>query len=309
MNKLNNVIALVFMVAVPLLASAGEGFFSLASSPSTAVRDAFISFPVGHDCGATRIHAQRQIYITALHCTRDGLEADGSTELGNPLNPESLVHYDDHSGEQLQIQNMKLKILANGSCWTGFGLDVIGDLNAGEQQLAIKCLQGDWLIFELVSGSSAKSCIKAKYQFSSGASIVATGGPRVVVQRTVGMTKLDGRVYSTGRIYDLNSLVSAPSYPASVVPLWQSFRSAFTSANRDFILTDADIINGMSGGPITDGDSLIGVSTVGLLPNSLYNYPELHPIADGYNFGIHGGISMKQLHALDPKVAQYFECP
>jgi hypothetical protein len=309
MIKLKIAIALVQLSLVTSIASASEGFFPLAKLPSAAIQNAFLSFPEGNDCGATRIHDQKRIFITALHCIRAAIEPDGYTELGNPINPESLVLYDDHSGTKLMIQNMKFTILANGSCWTGFGLDVISGLSSAERERAIECLQGDWVIFELQSPSPANSCMNAKFQFASGDQLVTAGGPRLSVQRSIGMTKLDGRVYSTGQLHDLDSLLASPSYPASVTPLWESLKASFTKLNGDFILSDADIINGMSGGPITVNDSLIGVSTVGLLPNNLFNFPELTPIVDGYNFGIHGGVSLKQLKAANPKVAQYFHCP
>ncbi len=99
---------------------------------------------------------------------------------------------------------MQIKALAHGNCWTGFGLDVVSSADMYDQEKAINCLKGDWLIFELISKNDrAEKCIKTKLDYSENASIAALGGPRVKVKRSTGLTKLDGRIYSKGNIFSL----------------------------------------------------------------------------------------------------------
>lgn len=309
MRKTTLIYLLGFLLLIPRLGWSSEGFFPQAKLSSAAARDSFFSFPLKHDCGAARIHAQKEIFISALHCLKDALPPDSSTELGNPLNPESLAHFEDHTGKELRLGTMKFRVLAHGRCWTGYGLDVIADLRREEQELATDCLRGDWVIFQLLNESSKRTCIKAAFDFKRGDEVLALGGPRVKVVREIGLTQLDGRVYSSGQVYSLVDLLQSPAYPSSLVPVWEKIRPVFLKRNADFLLTDVDIINGMSGGPVIARDSLIGISTVGLLPNYIQNHPEIVPMSDGYNFGIHGGLSLKLLRSMHPQILPYFDCP
>jgi len=286
---------------------AAEGFYSLQSFSGVSSRSAFMPFPQGHDCGSVRIHGREQFYLTALHCIRSARSPDQYISIGNLLNPESLNLYNNFSGQFVQLGSMRIKILAHGNCWTGFGIDVVASVARSDQEKAIQCLRGDWLIFELASGGKpAASCVKAKLDYPDNASIAIFGAPRVEVKRRAGLKKLDGRVYSLGNIFSLNSLLGDPRYPSSMATTWRRIKTAFLTLNSDFLISDADIINGMSGGPIIVDDKLIGVSTVGLLPNYIFEYPELTPMLEGYNFGIHGGISMRQI--IFPKTKDFFDC-
>jgi hypothetical protein len=286
---------------------AAEGFHSLQNFSRTSSRSAFMPFPQGHDCGSVRIHSSEQFYLTALHCIRSARSPDQYVSIGNLLNPESLNIYNKFDGEFVQIGTMRIKILAHGNCWTGFGIDVVSSIVSSDQEKAINCLRGDWLIFELISGGDrSASCIKTELDYSDNVSIAALGGSRVEVKRNTGLTRLDGRIYSLGNIFSLNNLLNDPRYPSSMAITWGKFKTVFSALNRDFLISDADIINGMSGGPIIVEDRLIGVSTVGLLPNYIFEYPELTPMLDGYNFGIHGGISLRQI--VSSETEDFFHC-
>lgn len=305
MKRLMLILMILFFVIQMNLASAfgKEGFSPIEDSD---IGQAFFAFPEGNDCGAIRVNSKKQIYVTALHCIRSAHGPDKFVQIGNPLNNESLNYYDNFVGEKFKIGTLRLKILDHGNCWTGFGLDVVAGVNNSEQQSSVECLKGDWVIFELLSGNGVNGCLEIDLNFRAGEQIIAAGGPRVTVKRNSGMLHLNGGVYSSGQLFTLQQMLADPRYPKSVLPLWKNLKDTFLDLNSDFIFSDADIINGMSGGPILMGEKIIGVSTVGFLPNYIFEYPELIPLSEGYNFGIHGGVSIKQI--ISPRNEDYFSC-
>jgi hypothetical protein len=298
------VLTILFSVQV----FAGEGFFRLQELPDLKAQQAFFSFPRGKDCGAVRIHNERSYYLTALHCLRSARDPDEYVSVGNPLNPEALNYYSYFSGTELRIESLRLKVLAHGRCWTGFGVDVISDISQGEQAQAIQCLQGDWALFELLSGEfPAAKCLPVDLTAGDRSSVSAIGGPRSIVRRSVGLSQLDGRVYTNGEIFSLGRLLAEDRFPIALANTWRKFEALFSSLNSQFLLSDVDVINGMSGGPVVTTEGLIGISTVALLPNYIFEYPGLTTMSEGYNFGIHGGVSIQQI--LSPTTEAFFHCP
>src|SRR5688572_7098717 len=58
------------------------------------------------------------------------------------------------------IGSMKLRVLANGKCCTGFAPDVFGRASSEEVREGLACLGEDWLIFERLDSPELKaSCV------------------------------------------------------------------------------------------------------------------------------------------------------
>jgi hypothetical protein len=294
---------LIFMSQV---ASADAGFYDIDSILEKNISNAFVEFPVDHDCGSVRIHKNKPYYLTALHCLRKAFSNQSERTIGSPLNYDSLVYYADLTNKIGTIGNFKLRVLANGRCWTGFGLDVFATSSTEEIKAGADCLQGDWVIFErLDTTQSASDCVDVQNDpAKSSTQVITLGGPRLQIKRNTGLQNLTGRVFSKGQTHSIDELFQNPNFPKSIVPLWKKILDV-TDISKNLIVTDSDIINGMSGGPVFQGKFLIGISTVALLPNFIYDYSGLISMNEGYNFGIHGAIPVAEIQRSNKA---YFDC-
>ncbi len=101
-----------FLLAIHCLESqAKEGFFSLDTLQRNSIEQAFMEFPVGHDCGSVRIHSEKPYYLSALHCFRKVLSEKSVMTIGSPMNYELLVYYDDLAGKTVNIDSFKARIV------------------------------------------------------------------------------------------------------------------------------------------------------------------------------------------------------
>jgi hypothetical protein len=300
----------IFIFTVFLSSSifAAEGFYHIKDLvPEYGFK--IKSYFSHHNCGSVRIHKTKNIYLTALHCFAEELEPIKGVTLGNPMEYENLGYYKNEVGKV--INGKKFKILANGNCFSGFGLDIINQETISNQMMAIECIQGDWLIYEDLTMPQHHECVKVTEP--KGIEAMALGAPRKTVDRKVGLKKLDGNVYSKGNLLTLDE-VKAPG--VFLFPdVWH-----FTDTNRDsgellekhFYFSDIDVIPGMSGGPVlTKNFEIIGISTLKLGPNSLWRYPNA-PTYDDFMNASHGILKIKSIQASLKKMEipseNFFDC-
>lgn len=298
------IVFIIFFLVFTSTLWATEGFFEIDRDLDKKLREAFVEFPIDHDCGSVRIHKREPYFLTALHCFRKSFEPASEKVMGNPLNYDSLVYYKDLKNQVINIGTMKIRVLANGTCYTGFALDVFANATPAEIRAGINCLSQDWIIFERLDSHFMERTCAPVAEAPSNISVAVLGGPRLNVNRHTGLTQLTGRVYSLGHTYTLKELITHSSFPPSVKPLWNSI-AAVQDPTEILMVTDADIINGISGGPVFHDKKLVGLSTVGLLPNFIYDYPGLTSMSEGYNFGIHGAL---RVTTLKKAYNQYFDC-
>lgn len=286
-----------------------EGFHSISTLTSRpGYRKAFAPKPT---CGSVRIHATRSIYLSALHCVVKDVPHTRGVDLGNLMNYESLLYFDGLEGRTLPGGE---KVLATGGCFTGFGIDVLNEEDETSVRAAIDCAKGDWVIYEMPSSEASQCMSVASAPADTGDSILNLGSPKRKVERTTGMTELDGRVFSEGVVLDLADLLrdSRYSYADAWTRLFPIFQSVH--AGRSLMITDAEAIGGMSGGPIVgEGFKLVGVTSLAIVPNGLWRY-DVPALEGGYHYGIHGGIRVEeifaQLNRNEPGRAEnLFRCP
>lgn len=297
-------IALLSVVLFSLPSLGAEGFFPIDENLNEIAFKSFYSFPEKNDCGSVRIHQNKPYFLTALHCLRKSFDAKSEQSIGNQFNYDSLVFYGSLAGQTATIGKMKIRVLANGGCYTGFSLDVFAQANASEIKGGIECLSGDWLIFEVLKGNHPAECSAVEEFSNLGFDVSTVGGPRVEVKRNVGLSKLNGRVFSRGKTISLQDLLNRNNYPEPAKKLWNEIMK-IGDPSKSIMITDSDIINGMSGGPVFKGKSIVAISTVGLLPNYIYDFGFV-AMSEGYNFGIHGALPVHPIMKLHP---QYFVCP
>lgn len=289
------------------VAQAAEGFYPIAQLQALPGYAPF--FSGRQHCDSVRVHASRPIYLSALHCFMKSLKPVRVVQLGNPMNYENLAYYPRLDGRVVD----GARVIAAGSCVTGFALDVLDESKPEQIQAAIECAKRDWIVYE--ETGTATACAPAASQpVAEGEAIVDLGAPKRRVQRRVGMTELDGRVFSRGRTLGLTSLLRAPAYVFGAA--WSRLGSVFRAAQAEqsLLISDAEAIPGMSGGPVfSAGFKLQGVTTLALVPNDLWRYPGAMALDDGYNFGIHGAIRLQEIfrqlrqeHQLDERLI--FSC-
>lgn len=287
--------------------SAEEGFFPLRDLDGAA-KDSFFAFPKNFSCGATRIHKSEQVYLTALHCLKDKITASSEIPLGDYFNYDGLVKYDNLAGKRFGLGNFKIKVLASGRCFTGFALDVISSESPQMIKRALECALDDWAIFQILPSSRSK--VRARrcadtYEASipSGRDITILGAPRLEIERTRGLTNIKGSVYARGKHLLFSDLLVHPEFTPALVPLWGNIMTH--APVEKLFVSSADVVNGMSGGPVFFEGRLIAMSTLALLPNLVSNYG-LSSIDAGYTFGIHGAIPIGQIKTR--LTSRFFNC-
>lgn len=290
-------ISLVMLCAKRLYAE--EGFYNINELPQ-ALQKSFIQFPINNQCGAVRIHKNKPYYLSALHCIRDSISPYREVRIGNHLNYVKPTYYRDIVGKQIRIGNMDLMILASGNCWTDFSLDVLSTAKPHLIDRTIRCFSGDWVIFKILKYKfKAKGCVAPSLEaIPSQSPVFALGGANGFVFRNIGLTALNGRFYSKGVIWDLSELLLANEFPNSIVPLWQEILPGRELAlAKHLLITDADIIFGMSGGPVFYNTKLVGITTNQLLPTYTTFYAGLNRLEVGYTFGIHGSVPITMIYS------------
>ncbi len=297
---------LTILTAISVNSFAEEGFFSIQKLRST-YGSVVNSFKGLETCGSVKIHKEKNIYLTALHCMAKHLKVEREVLLGSPLEYESLVYYANFSDKI--IGNGKYRVLANGNCFSGFGLDVVQDEVFESQLKAISCISKDWIIFEELSGNRNSNCIKVEK--NQVAEIIALGNPTAKISRNVGILNLKGKVYSRGSVYSFRRLFEG-EYPFNNLSHFLEDEIIRDLIESNMILTNSDVIPGMSGGPVVTNEfKLLGISSLKLGPNSLWRYPQFKSYND-FMESSHGAIKIQsiltQLKQKGHKSQSFFDC-
>lgn len=287
---------------------ADEGLFpisELARRPE--FRKAYHEFK---GCGSIRIHQKEKIVITALHCVTNELDSitpTRSVDLGDNFSFDSLAYFSKLEGKVLKNG---AKVLAAGSCFTGMDPEVLSFISPKLLDEAFNCAKGDWAILELKE-TEATACVKTS-SANAESRITALGATVKNIQRSRGLLNLKGHVFTEGEILEPRDFMTDKRF--HFFKLWDAFVNEYERVlASSYLITDADVMNGMSGGPIVDSKfNLVGVTTVALLPGNLWRYEGAHPFEVGHNYAIHGGIKIDEIKdqlkgaKLDP--AKFFDC-
>lgn len=232
------------IVCVSLLSAASASATTREDLPAS-VRRAFLMLD---ECGAVKVSRDRPIYLSALHCFQH-VEAvqemrTESLRLGDLVNFDWIIRYDERlTGTTLADGR---RILATGGEWTGYGLDVLKAESPEHVEAATTALQRDWVIFEDPSAPNATSdaCVPAVATPAVAASVLVVG------REDHGFA----RAYSDGHAVGPD-FVSHPSYVFADAWSDQTLHAMRALiADGRFLVTDADVWPGMSGGPVVDGD-------------------------------------------------------
>jgi len=265
-----------------------ESSFDSIDNLSNIFGDKISAYRGMGNCGSVRIHDEKPIFLTAMHCLIGEIEASREVTLGSEIEYDSMVYFNDQTGK---ITSNNLKILAHGDCFTGLGLDIVNIETKENQALAIACAAGDWLIYEDLSQDSTTLHPKcASPGEPSGSTAYALGAPQSVVVRNGMPIQLDGRVYSKGSVLEFESLHDPAVFPFSDITSFLLDHSNLNAMKNKMLLTNADVVKGMSGGPILDQNfNLVGVTTMKLAPNSLWRY-DGYTSHDDFMNASHAGI-------------------
>jgi hypothetical protein len=277
---------------------AAAGFFpldQLAQSQTKAYRALT-------NCGAVRIHDSEPIFLTALHCLSGEMKIKDFKQLGRSHNPSNLYYLETEP----QTLQSGIEVLRSGGCFTDYALDVLSKLSdASDIDASTQCLTGDWIIFRDNRSPSdlPKACAPIAERFEFGEAIWALGQPMSRVHRPAGLQNLDGRVFSTGALLgaDFNTQATYP-FLQFWTPVMASSFSEYVSTKK-LLVTNADSIPGMSGGPIVNSEGfLVGTTTLGLVPN--FGADELAH----FNDASHVGIPVQEMIRQHPSIQNYFKC-
>ena len=129
---------------------------------------------------------------------------------------------------------------------------------------AYSCALQDWAILEV---SSIKNQACSPIAKKNSTDIIALGATSGIISRNVGLTNLSGHVYTRGKVYPIRELIHLPQYLFS--SFWKdNLVTEFENLmNDNYIISDGDGLNGMSGGPVLDSSfSINGVTATALLP-------------------------------------------
>jgi len=261
------------------------------------------------NCGSVRIHDEESIFLTSLHCFSRDLESSKEIHLGSEIDSDSLVYFDDNSNV---IVRDNLKILSHGGCYTGLGLDVLSFESKENQELAIKCALGDWLIYEELSQDSSTIHPKCAVigEQSIGSAAYVLGASKSEITRN-GLTRtLSGRVYSKGSFLDFESLKNPELFPFTDVVSFLFESKNINLLKKSMLLSDTDVAGGMSGGPILDQNfNLVGVTTLKIAPNGLWRYDGFTSHDDDLGAS-HGGIRSQEIinQLVEKGKSNLFQC-
>lgn len=282
--------------------------------------------------GFTRIHQQKNYYIGALHTLLD--YTDRPTHWDVVAVGKDYVFYAKNlMGFEFEPKNNHtnkfelLKVIAYGSCFTGFALDTYAQMSEENITKGIECMKGDWVIVERLSADNKKESCLPVSEINGVEQILALGASRQTVYREVQPTdfpatyiselgkweyKLDGHIYSEGQIVQPEKMLTDNKY--NYGQYWQKLFPVFSSHQQSFVITDAEAVRGVSGGPIIDQATgrFIAVSTVAL-------HPDNTPIPPGgnseacldchYRWARHLGVTVTEIKSqLAANTDKYFSC-
>lgn len=296
---------LIFIIASTSFAS--EGLFPIKDlKTKPGYRNSYYEL---NGCGSVRIHKTKPYLLTALHCLTnhlDSISPSSVVNLGNHFAFDSISFFQDLTGKTLKDGS---KVLAMGHCYTGLDPEVLEYESVSNRSAAFKCATGDWAIIE-TPYATANQC--SPVFKGSPKTLYALGATRVKITRSTGELDLKGNVYTNASAYTLTELMSHQNFVFK--DLWQKFVSDFESSlGGKFLLTDGDVLNGMSGGPVLTPDfQLVAVTSTALLPTNVWKFEGAYPLDSGFNFGIHGAIKISeisdQLKKNKLKIETLFDC-
>jgi len=299
----------IFLLTMALNYSlfAAEGLFAIKDlKTSPGYRDSYVEFK---GCGGVRIHKDLPYVLTALHCVTNvigKIEPSSVIELGNHFASDQIVQFSDLKGKVLPGG---IKVLSSGRCFTGLDPEVLAEESKEKIKKALACALEDWAILEVPSIRAQNCSPIAK---NNSIDIIALGATTKLIKRNTGLNNLKGNVFTRGHVYQIRQLINLPQYLFN--SLWIGLVDEFENTmSKQFILSDGDVMNGMSGGPVLDNSfSINGVTTTALLPVNIWKFEGAKSFEEGYNFGIHGAISISQIilqlnkKSIDPN--KFFLC-
>lgn len=298
---------LIFAVLLISTSFASEGLFSqLELKNRPGYRDSYVEL---EGCGAIRIHPTKNYVLTALHCVTHGLDSippHESIELGNPFAFDFISRYKSLNARKLKDGSV---VIASGKCFTGLDIEVLDEESRSNRKLAYECALGDWAIIEMPKLKATQCSPVVEDETGKFYSLGAT---KKEITRSVGLQKLNGFVFTHSQVFKAADLVKDSRYAFS--SLWTKALTDYEALlTNKFLLTDGDVMNGMSGGPILNSNfALLAVTTTALLPTNIWKFEGAFSFENGYNFGIHGGIKVSHIlnelrsEGMNPR--DYFDC-
>jgi len=289
-------------------ALASEGLFPIADLKKLPdYKNSYVEFK---GCGGIRIHHKLPYVLTALHCVTnelDSISPQRTISLGNHFAFDSINYFEKLDGKRLKDGS---KVLKTGGCFTGMDPEVLQGETKTNRLLAFQCALKDWAIIEVAKSNGSTCSAVAKSQPKK---VFALGASKNTITRNRGLQKLEGYVYTEGKPWTPESLRSEPQFVFA--SLWEELIPDYEATIKNgFLITDADVMSGMSGGPvITPEFKIVAVTTTALLPGNIWRYDGARSFEEGYNFGIHGAIHVseiqQQILSLGENPKTYFDCP
>ena len=284
----------IFVIALgtllPSIGFSDEGLRPITELKNEAgYRDAYWEVT---GCGGAKIHSSRNLILTALHCVTneiDSISPLSEKQYGNEFAYDAIVRFLPLQGTMLKNG---MKVIAAGKCWTGLDLEALS-ISPEFQKEAVECGLEDWAILESPTAGPSQ-CFPINLSEKETVSVFAMGATKKKIERLGTTLDLKGNVYTEGNGLSETSLTQESHVFRD---LWKGLLPTIGKTLFDsFRITDGDVLNGMSGGPVVNRQfELIGVTATALMPTNLWKFPGAHSFESGYNAGIHGAIRIEDI--------------